>query len=126
MKIILSFVMLFISFIAQADDNMTITIPGNQKQFQIALPANPTTGFQWTIKEFDKQLLRLKKSEYSAPVAKRMGSGGKMVFTFERIKETYPKSTEILFQYARSWESKDSTVKRVTIEFSGKEGKPVK
>ena len=121
MKVIYSLVVLLFSLNAQAaDNNMTLSIPKQQKQFQIALPANPTTGFQWTIKDFDKQLLRLKKSEYNAPVAKRMGAGGKMVFTFERIKDTFPKQTEIVFQYARSWESKDSTLKRVTIEFSGK------
>lgn len=125
MKIVCSLVMLFFSLIAQAaDDTMTMTIPEQQKQFQITLPANPTTGFQWTIKEFDRQLLRLKKSEYNAPVAKRMGAGGKMVFTFEKIKDTHPKQTEIVFQYARSWESKDGTLKRVTIDFSGKKTSP--
>lgn len=121
MKILLSGLLLFFPLLASAANTMSIEVDPRSKQFQVPLSANPTTGFQWTVKKFDKQLLRLKKSEFIASKTKRIGAGGKMIFTFELLEvKSYPESTDILFQYARPWEKKDGSLQQVRVLFQQK------
>ena len=36
-----------------------IRISSKQEEFTVSLPANPTTGFQWSITEFDKNIFEI-------------------------------------------------------------------
>ena len=96
-----------------------INVDGKYNQFSITLPANPTTGFEWTVKKYDKTLLQIKAQDYKASPTQRLGAGGGMIFSFSRVKTTiYPKSTIILFRYARSWEPASSgLLKYITVIF---------
>ena len=102
-----------------AAEKTTIHVDAKDDQFIVSLPSNPTTGFQWTVKQYDKQLLQIKEQHYKAHEINRVGAGGDMVFTFSRCKDVlYPKFTIILFRYARSWEPASSGVlKEVIINF---------
>lgn len=97
--------------------NVAPTLP----QFEVALPSNPTTGYQWTVSAFDKRLFRLVNSQYIPAQTTRIGAGGRMVFTFAPTKtKTYPASTQMQFTYARPWEPNSGTIKKLTIQFSKK------
>lgn len=118
-KKILGSLLLLGSSWLQAADSLTINVNKNSPQFVVALPSNPTTGFQWTVKHYDRKLLQLKSSNYIAPKTKLIGAGGQMTFTFAPIKgKTYPASTKMSFAYARSWEAKQGALKHVTINFT--------
>lgn len=99
-----------------AAEKTTIHVDGKNNQFIVSLPSNPTTGFQWTVEQYDKQFLQIKEQHYQTHEINRVGSGGEMVFTFSRCKGAlYPKSTIIIFRYARSWESALSGVTKAVI-----------
>lgn len=119
MRMLLGSLLLSFVVTANATDTMSINVDPNQTQFVITLPANPTTGYQWTVKKYDKSFLQLISSHYVAPQTKLIGAGGNMLFTFELIKgKAYPQNTEMLFKYAQPWSLKNSTLKKVSINFS--------
>lgn len=119
MKILLGSLLLFFIGLGNAGgDSMSVNIDPNQTQFTITLPANPTTGYQWTVKKYDKSFLQLVASHYISPQTNLMGAGGQMQFKFELVEgETYPKNTTMQFKYARPWEPENGTLKNVTVNF---------
>lgn len=97
---------------------LMMQVDASNPQFDVTLPANPTTGYQWAVTQYDKTLFQMTGSQYFAPQTKRMGAGGQMIFTFRLNKgKNYPQKTNLLFTYARSWEPKSGTQKPVIITF---------
>jgi inhibitor of cysteine peptidase len=93
-------------------------VSGKSQTFTVKLAANPTTGYQWTIKQYDKKVLKLVAQQYMAPVSRRIGAGGEMKFVFSRVKKSVaPQSTTIVFRYARSWEPGSASIKTVKVHF---------
>lgn len=118
MKIILGFLFLVFSMMGYADNTMTMNVNVNEPSFVITLPANPTTGFQWSVVRFDKDLLTLRSSSYEKPKTNLIGAGGQMNFIFGlQKKKSYPDNTLIVLKYARSWEPNTATLKSVQVNF---------
>ena len=118
MRTILGGLLLLGSVCSYATDTMTIKVDPSSSQFVVKLPSNPTTGYQWSIVKYDKQLLKMTNKSYLAPQTKLIGAGGVMTFTFALMKgKSYPKSTQLSFIYARGWESKSGTLKQVMVNF---------
>lgn len=107
---------LFFSLAACSGAPMMINVDASKREFQVRLPANPTTGFQWTLQQYDKEKLKLLNSNYFQPNTRLMGAGGEMVYTFERLS-TSSSSTNMVFQYARSFEPNKGKSQRVRINF---------
>lgn len=108
------------SMLAQANtgSDELMNVNSNDPDFTISLPANPTTGFQWSVIDYDKALLNLTHSQFVKPNSKLIGAGGVMKFTFDlNSGVTYPVFTEITLKYARPWEAKSATIKHVRINF---------
>lgn len=119
MKTMLGGLLLLWSLCIQAADTLTINVDKKNPRFVVALPSNPTTGFQWTVTTYDRTIFQLKSSRFIAPQTKLIGAGGQMTFTFGLIKgKSYPDTTKMTFTYARSWESNSGTLKHVTINFT--------
>ena len=115
---LLSALLLGFSMIANAGDSLSINVANNEPSFTVTLEANPTTGYQWSVVQFDKQLFTLSKSHYQRSTTNLIGAGGEMNFTFSlNTGRSYPKQTNMVFNYARSWESGSSTAKNVTVNF---------
>ncbi|KTD82400.1 protease inhibitor I42 family protein [Legionella waltersii] len=111
-------VLLAFSVNAFADDDLVITVDKKEPIFVVSLPANPTTGYQWSVEQFDQTLFSLTSSNYLRPQSKLIGAGGTMRFTFTLKKGiVYPNQTKMTFKYARSWEPDSASVKNVTINF---------
>lgn len=93
------------------DENKpAITVAKDQPVFILRLAANPTTGYVWLLKDYDKTLLVPVKHQYQAPNTKLIGAPGFDLWTF-RVKSeafTVPHRTSILMAYARPWESDKS------------------
>jgi inhibitor of cysteine peptidase len=119
MKLLTGLAMMMFAVLAHADDPMSMNVSKDQSSFVVNLAANATTGFQWSVVEFDKDLLTLSSSVYQRPDTKLIGAGGRMLFTFSLNKgKTYPKTTDLSFKYARPWEKEDTgTVQKVTVNF---------
>jgi predicted secreted protein/nitrous oxidase accessory protein NosD len=71
--------------------------------FTISLPANPTTGYEWTV-DYDYVLLKKESAQFESEIAEpvRVGAGGSSVFVFTPLM---PGKTTIYFVYKRSWEN---------------------
>jgi inhibitor of cysteine peptidase len=93
---------------------MFFYIPSKQKIFYFQLDANPTTGYQWQIKVYDKKILRFVKSKYMHSTPRLIGSGGKMRFYFETLNSDV--DTVIYLTYSRPWEKTAAYSKEVHIK----------
>lgn len=106
------------SFIAAADEDLSLEVPVGEPSFVVTLAANPTTGYEWSVVQFDKKLLSLDDSHFEKPKTNLIGAGGQMHFTFSLHQGVHcPASTAIQFRYARSWEPNSGTMKTVTVRF---------
>lgn len=118
MNKLIGLAMVALSFISHADP-LAIKVSNQQSSFVVNLEANPTTGYQWEVVSYDKALLTLKSSVYQRPDTKLIGAGGQMLFTFTVNKgKTHPKSTKLVFKYARPWEKDTGTLQKVVVNFS--------
>jgi len=90
----------------------------HSQQFNVVLPSNPTTGYQWSIKHYDNAFLKLINSQYIAKQPKLIGSGGETHFSFSWAQGVkHLKSTTMVFRYARSWEHGGGQTKKVVVIF---------
>ena len=99
--------------------NQTITVTQKSPEFKIQLKANPTTGYTWTTKQFDQQLLTLVNYHYIPPSIQMPGAGGIAEWDFKCNTKAFvkPQSTIIHLLYARSW---DVTDHPTNVEFTVK------
>lgn len=118
MRIILACLLMGISLIANSAEALDMDVNNNETSFDVTLASNPTTGFQWSVVEYDKSLLTLTDSQYKRPKTSLIGAGGEMTFTFKLNQgKTYPKSTKMVFNYSRSWEEGTGKVQTIIINF---------
>lgn len=120
MNIVFGCLLFGFSLIANAGTNLELNVDATESSFVVSLAANPTTGYTWSVLEFDKNLLTLTSSQYQKAKNKLIGAGGQMLFTFSLNKgKTYPQRTNMTFKYARSWEPNSATLQKITVNFTG-------
>ncbi|HTM63506.1 MAG TPA: protease inhibitor I42 family protein [Gammaproteobacteria bacterium] len=114
-KLIIQITSLFFLFILPAyadqpviyDQSKTAIIVTKKKPiFIIKMISNPTTGYTWLLRDYDKTLIIPVKQQYVAPSKNLVGAPGYELWTF-RVKDTafvVPQRTTIEFIYARPWE----------------------
>jgi inhibitor of cysteine peptidase len=118
MKRILSILLLVWLMTGYAQSELSLDVSVREPSFVIYLEANPTTGFQWTVEQYDKNILTLSSSSYEKPNTKLIGAGGHMKFIFSLNKgKPFPEHTQLQFKYARSWEPKTATHQKVRVNF---------
>ena len=121
MNWLLSLLMISIVSLGYAQgDEMTLNVSTKEPSFVVDLEANPTTGYQWSVVDYDKELLTLSDSVYTQSRPALIGSGGHMRYTFKLNKgKKYPDSTQINFKYARAWEKNNTgMLKQVIVHFN--------
>ena len=63
------------------------TVPAEVgKRFVVKLTSNPTTGYQWSVKD-TAPVVRFISSSYQAPAGGGVGAPGEQVLTFEGVKD---------------------------------------
>ncbi|MBA4389779.1 MAG: hypothetical protein C0399_02445 [Syntrophus sp. (in: bacteria)] len=83
------------------------------KAVSITLDSNPTTGYQWQLANpVDEKVLKLISSEYRPPKTKKLGAGGKEVWTFKALSTG---QTIINFEYVRPWEKDRGAAEQATF-----------
>lgn len=103
--------------ITHATHDQIVKVKKGAKEFTVSLYSNPTTGFQWTVAQYDKKRLTLVNSHYQKPQTQLIGVGGAMLFTFAVKKKENASSTKIQFKYARAWEAHSPVYKTVRVHF---------
>jgi len=72
------------------------------EEFVISLESNPSTGYHWQLsKPLNEAIMVLVDSQFQAPNTKLIGAPGVELWTF---KASGKGSTEVAFEYVRSWE----------------------
>ena len=72
----------------------------------LKLQSNPSTGFRWYLKQYNKGLLNLIDARYYAPDDNKPGAAGFTVWRFH-VKANAalgPRVTDIKLVYARTWD----------------------
>jgi inhibitor of cysteine peptidase len=83
------------------DSGRSVTL-GVGQTLAIRLPANPTTGYQWTAAAVgSRALVAGGAGRYVGPASGALGAGGTEVFTYRGVA---PGTAHLAFGYARSWE----------------------
>jgi len=75
------------------------------KEFNITLESNPSTGYQW-FQDVNSSFLKIISSQYCPPEdmneSNITGEPGTQIFTFKAVKTG---KTDITMKYARPWEN---------------------
>lgn len=105
---------------AYDEEQLHISVGSNQPGFIIKLKSNPTTGYSWSLKSFDKTLLESTHHQFIAAKTKLIGAPGFEEWTFNVLPAAFGKKrhTTLTFVYARSWEKepKDTSTLSFGIE----------
>lgn len=80
-------------------------------EITIALAANPSTGYGWSVEKSDERLLTLKQSSFSAS-SSAIGSGGTQTLTF--VAKSVGTVT-LQLKYWRSFVGEKSITQRFTV-----------
>jgi len=103
------------------EDKPNIIVTKDQPQFIIHLKSNPTTGYNWFLRDYDAKLITPIKHKYEAPNTKMMGASGYDIWIFSVKPAAFvvPQITQIRFVYTRPWETQGQVkplVFRVSIQ----------
>lgn len=87
--------------------------------FEVKLPANPSTGFRWTLESYDAEHFACVETEYVAAATTDMGAPGTRIFYFKpKDGVVCPASTTLRFSYGRTWEADSRSSTDVTVHFN--------
>lgn len=127
---ILIMLMIFVSHVVFAEDlkpqtyqqaQTEITISKEQPEFILKLKANPTTGYTWLMRSYDRKLIRPIKQRYEQPEGFLIGQGGYEYLSFKVLGEAFlaPTETKIKLMYSRPWDP-DQKDKSITFTIKTK------
>lgn len=71
------------------------------KNFTIALDSNPSTGYQWQVKNIDNSTTKLLNDQFVQPSSNLLGASGKQILAFQALKQGH---TTIELQYVRPFQ----------------------
>ncbi|NPA26267.1 MAG: protease inhibitor I42 family protein [Chloroflexi bacterium] len=83
------------------DDQSEISLQVGQV-LEVHLPANPTTGYTWLVKEGAPGPVVLVAEPGFTPEAQRLGAGGTLILRFRAVT---PGETRVRLVYQRPWET---------------------
>lgn len=79
----------------------------------LTLKSNPTTGYQWQVRDLDEAVLKLSNYEYRADTPITIGSGGVDVWSFEAQASG---QTTLRLEYVRPWEEGKEPIQTFSVE----------
>ena len=91
------------------ENQTTILVSAAQPVFSIQLPSNPTTGYRWDLKRYDKKWIKPIENHYQPPNTQLIGAGGYEVWTFKALPKALQSTqqTVIQMEYQRPWQGGD-------------------
>ncbi len=100
------------------DFNRILVVPPEQDEIEIVLPSNPTTGYVWAVKDFDRDLLNLHDHfVFSNTNDKKLGMPILERFEFKLIKNREANQlTEITFTQLRHFDAQEQVNNEITFK----------
>src|SRR3990167_7048839 len=91
-------------------NDTTIHVTSVAPVFIIKLKSNPTTGYTWQLRDYDKSLITPVRHQYVAPDSKLIGAPGFDLWPFKVKAAAFsvPHRTSIRLIYVRPWEESQS------------------
>lgn len=87
--------------VTESDDGGSVAV-GVGEEFTVALPANPSTGFTWTVARLDADVFEQVGETEFEPESDALGAGGTLTYRFEgRAAGT----GELVLEYRRPFEN---------------------
>lgn len=88
------------------DPQKTIVVKKTEPKFAVLLQSNPTTGFSWSLKSYNADLIRAISRTFYPSKTGLIGAGGyeKWVFAVRPAAFVVPQTTSITLIYARPWD----------------------
>lgn len=96
-----------------SDPSAAIIVDKSNPVFKIILQANPTTGYSWSLKNYDHNLIMPVKHKYYPPKGKKLlGAPGYEKWTFKVLPKGFFVShmTIITLVYVRPWDGQGAQV----------------
>jgi inhibitor of cysteine peptidase len=87
--------------ITKADAGKTIEV-AKGSNLEVVLEGNPTTGFTWSVKTVDANILKQAGEPTFKADSSALGAPGKQTFVFNTVNAG---QTALLMEYSRSWET---------------------
>lgn len=103
-----------------ADNGRTIVVPKGAR-LVLTLEENPTTGYQWSVGEYNGPVLKLVDSSFSAAAGESLGRGGSRSFLFMAKQEG---KERLALRQIRPWDADDVLETKFTIDVVVHDGKP--
>ncbi|HAF2404727.1 TPA: protease inhibitor I42 family protein [Salmonella enterica] len=102
-------------FAADKDDIPAEATAKENAQFEISLPSNPTTGYNWIVRQLPEQVALTGMDYAQSPDCKEgmTGCGGTTTLHFKAVKAGAGK---LVLQYARPWEALTNESNTITIK----------
>jgi inhibitor of cysteine peptidase len=99
-------------------NNQPLVLTAQNPTVTITLPVNPTTGFAWSIQQYDTNLVKLVLQRYTPPITRLMGAPGIQQYTFAAVKTGYAVTQvgHIVLNYARPWTMVGKTTKTFVVQ----------
>lgn len=94
-----------------SEDKPNITVTKDQPQFTIRLKSNPTTGFNWYLREYNSRLIAPVKHSFEAPKQQLVGAPGYEFWTFKVKPDGFvvPQQMTVKMVYARPFSTDGGT-----------------
>lgn len=92
------------------------------QKLEVVVAGNPTTGYTWKVKDLPKGLTQLGEPTYVQDPAegpggqRRLGVGGRFIFTFVGSEPTGREPYPIQFVYVRPWEKDTPPAQTLTLQ----------
>ncbi len=99
---------------SSVDANRDIVLAPN-RTFEIVLPSNPTTGYDWMVHVDHPEVVRNVSHKFTADSSGRVGLGGNTKWSLRTKKSG---KTKLVFSYMRPWEEGVEPTRVVTFSIA--------
>jgi inhibitor of cysteine peptidase len=99
-------------------DEIKVRVSREHPQFTVKLKSNPSTGYSWSLSDYNARLIDVISHGYHASREKRPGAFSTEIWTF-RVKSTGPQGLKPIllhFVYMRPWELSAQPARQVTVK----------
>lgn len=90
-----------------SNPQQNVIVKKTSPHFTIVLQSNPTTGYRWSLKQYDSNFITPVGNKFIPPTNQRLiGAGGYEQWMFDVKPEAFNAAHQLTvsFIYARSWE----------------------
>ena len=107
--ILLSCNLIYAAVPVYTENQKDIIVTAKQPRFIIQLKSNPTTGYSWSLEQYDVRFVKVIKHQYIPSTNKRIGASGveQWLLALNAKGMLISGKTKLYFAYKRPWEQQE-------------------